>query len=625
MTKEELIERLNRFEWKDVEFKKAQSGVSLDAYKSVSAFSNTEGGYLVFGIKEKDHRFEIVGVIEVDKVQNDFLSCLRTGDKLSSVVSVKEDTITHEDKILLIFYIPEADRNEKPVCLNGDITKSYIRRGGGDEQCNRREINGFLRDSDVKTYDSQMISDIDIEDFYDSSTVFWYRSLINRRFGDKYISYTDIEFLNEMGFVVESDKELIATRAAILLFGKSKYISQIVPRIIVDFQRIDYHQEAWMPEMRWNDRLIIEENLITAWRQLFDKYSRIAELPFSLDDTTQHRQSDPPDYLSFREAVINLLIHQDYGDANRKAEIKLFKDKTVFWNPGNSFSTLDSLLDGTEREIRNPLIVRAFRQIGLSEQAGTGIRTIMADCRKLGYIPAVINSDKSGRYFELTILKEKLVTEQQILFQSQLGVTLNDIEAGIFAFACRNISLSLTDVKAITGLNRINAMPILKHLETQILIQVIIPDQLWKVDDHLANKRSNNQQESLVTDQPEQYADNLVTDQLPSPSSMVTDQVEIKQNEAANGFLTDLSEQQKTIILMCEVPRKQAELMETLNVTHRDFFRRTHLKPLIAAKIITMTHPREPNHPDQAYIITEAGFALLLHLKGEVEKNDDEK
>jgi ATP-dependent DNA helicase RecG len=572
-TKEELIERLNRFEWKDVEFKLAQRGVSQDAYKSVSAFSNTEGGYLVFGIKESYHKFEIVGVIEVDKVQNDFISCLRTGDKLSSIVSVEEDTNTHEDKTLLIFYIPEANRDEKPVYLNGDIRKSYIRRGGSDEQCNRREINGFLRDSADSSYDSQIISEIDVEDFYDSSTISWYRSLINRRLGDKYISYSDIEFLNEMGFVVESDKELFATRAGILVFGKSKYVSQIVPRIIVDFQRIDFNQDEWMPEKRWNDRLVLEDNLITAWRQLFDRYSRIAELPFSLDETTQHRHSDPPDYLSFREAVINLLIHQDYGDTHRKAEIKLFKDKTVFWNPGNSFSTLDSLLEGTEKEVRNPLIVRAFRQIGLSEQSGTGIRTIMADCRKLGYAPAIINSDKSGRSFELVILKEKLVTEQQILFQSQLGVALNDLEAAIFAFVCRNNFLSITDVKAITGLSGIIAIPLLKRLETQILIQVIKPNHLWKLAEHLVYKLSNIPLESLVTDQPEQHADNLVTDQPPSPSSnLVTDQVEINHSEAANGFLTNLSEKQKKIILMCEVPRKQAELMEKLKVTHRVFF-----------------------------------------------------
>ncbi len=90
MTENELIARLNKFEWNDVEFKKAQRGVDDAVYTSVSAFANTAGGYLVFGIEDNRGSFEIVGVIEVDKVQNDFLSCLRGGEKFNRVVSVQE-------------------------------------------------------------------------------------------------------------------------------------------------------------------------------------------------------------------------------------------------------------------------------------------------------------------------------------------------------------------------------------------------------------------------------------------------------------------------------------------------------------------------------------------------------
>ncbi|HLA80351.1 MAG TPA: ATP-binding protein, partial [Thermoleophilia bacterium] len=135
MTKDELIARLGKYEWNDLECKKAQRGVPDDAYESVSAFANTAGGYLVFGIKDTRGSLEIVGVIEVDKVQNDFLSCLRTGDKLNRVIAAQEDAVEHDDKALLVFYIPESRRGEKPVYLNGDIRKSFIRRGGGDEHC----------------------------------------------------------------------------------------------------------------------------------------------------------------------------------------------------------------------------------------------------------------------------------------------------------------------------------------------------------------------------------------------------------------------------------------------------------------------------------------------------------
>ena len=41
MDKDELIARLRRYEWNDVEFKQAQRGVPDTAYETVSAFSNS--------------------------------------------------------------------------------------------------------------------------------------------------------------------------------------------------------------------------------------------------------------------------------------------------------------------------------------------------------------------------------------------------------------------------------------------------------------------------------------------------------------------------------------------------------------------------------------------------------
>lgn len=58
MNQEELIARLKKYEWNDIEFKKAQHDVPSDTYKSVSAFANTAGGHLVFGVEDKGDRFK---------------------------------------------------------------------------------------------------------------------------------------------------------------------------------------------------------------------------------------------------------------------------------------------------------------------------------------------------------------------------------------------------------------------------------------------------------------------------------------------------------------------------------------------------------------------------------------
>ena len=39
MNREELLDRLQGYEWNDIEFKQAHKGVSQDAYKTVSAFA----------------------------------------------------------------------------------------------------------------------------------------------------------------------------------------------------------------------------------------------------------------------------------------------------------------------------------------------------------------------------------------------------------------------------------------------------------------------------------------------------------------------------------------------------------------------------------------------------------
>ena len=97
MTLDELKQRLDRYEWSDVEFKAARSDVPRDAYKTVSAFANTGGGHLVFGIEQNGKLFQIVGVADVDKVQNDFLSVLRGGQLLNRIVCVNESILDDAD------------------------------------------------------------------------------------------------------------------------------------------------------------------------------------------------------------------------------------------------------------------------------------------------------------------------------------------------------------------------------------------------------------------------------------------------------------------------------------------------------------------------------------------------
>ena len=128
MTRDELTERLRGHEWTDFECKRARRDVPDSAYETVSAFANTEGGWLLFGVSEEQGRFEATGVAPdaVQRVQDAFLSTLRGGQKLNQAIAAEPRIYTLGERRILAFHIPEFGRLRKPVYLHGDPRCGYI-------------------------------------------------------------------------------------------------------------------------------------------------------------------------------------------------------------------------------------------------------------------------------------------------------------------------------------------------------------------------------------------------------------------------------------------------------------------------------------------------------------------
>ena len=410
MKEKEILELINQHEWKNIECKEARDNVPKSAYETVSAFANTEGGHLIFGVKKDDANFEITGVNNIDQVQNDFISTLRSTEKISQIFGVKEYKYRIDGKDILIFYIPEASRYEKPVHLNRTIARSYLRVGACDVKCNANELGRLLRDASSIAYDSEAIDDFESDNFYDEKTLRWYRNAFSQQRSGRHETMSDEEFLLEWNFLKEEvhSKKPKPTRAAILILGKARYVRQILSRPIVDYQRIKAKSyEVADTEKRWDDRQVFEENLIQTWLGLSDKYISLNEIPFSIDKATMRRDDTPSDYIAFREATINLLMHQDYGNHGRIPIMHFFQDRIIFKNPGSAFASEEELLRAGDKEVRNPLIVSMFRRIGLSEQAGTGIPSIYRNWEKFTKISPEVKNDKAKNTFEVIFFKER--------------------------------------------------------------------------------------------------------------------------------------------------------------------------------------------------------------------------
>ena len=630
MEKAELIERLKGYEWNDIEFKEARRDVPKSAYETVSAFANTDGGHLVFGVRQNGDEFEVVGVLAVDKVQGDFLTTLRQPHKISAVLNVREELHRHEDAHLLVFHVPEASRAEKPVYLNGNIDRSFVRRGGSDIRCSVDERNRFLVDAASERFDGRVV-ERDPETTFDDASVRWYRETYERRPGNRSrADLSDLDFLDDMGLLVERDGRRLPTRAAILMFGCNAAFRQLLPRPVVDCQRFALSRDKADTGLRWHDRTVLDENLIRSWRALIDWYERFAEHPFRIDSATFQRDDTPPDYLAFRESLVNLLIHQDYSDQGRKAEVRHYADQTVFWNPGDAFASAD-LLEPGEKEVRNPRIVTAFRRIGLSENAGWGLRDIFRNWQQLGNVPPRITNDKRRKCFELVLLKEELLSERQRLFQAQLGVHLTNEQARVFAFICQDGNATLAQLKAVTGLPAAETVAVVDRLVTQGLVERSGGGESHALAEHLRQRLGGSGQvgagsSDFVTDQAGPEPERLVTDQAgPGQEGLSTAQADrasgslfTTQADRPSGSLfttqaeplTKLSANQRKIIEICDVPHSLAAIMHALGVAGRGYFKQRHLDPLLRGGVLRMTHPDQSKHPKQAYVLTEAGVRL---------------
>lgn len=617
LSRSELLARIKSYEWSDLEVKAAQNEVPRDAFETISAFANTAGGHLVFGVQQHQNEFEVVGVLALDKVQNDLLSALRSREKISYQIATNDDVIETETGKLLVFYIPEAPRQNKPVYLNGDIRRSYIRRGAGDQRCNEDDIRRFLRAAGGPSYESETV-DVDIGTSVDTPTLDRYRQRFQARNpGHQCNQYDHAHFLEHWALAIGTNGGLRPSRAAILLFGTGTALRAMMPRPLVDCRWADYPWDAPAPERRWLDRVVCEENLWTCWEQLADRYAQNASKPFAIELGTMERRDRPEDFISFREAAINLLMHQDFEETTRAATIVFHPDRVVFENPGCARAAKADLLEPGAKDVRNPLIVSMFRRVGLSEQAGTGISAIFSDWRRRGRVPPEILNDVPSYSFRLSLLAKELMSERQLLFQASLGARLSDQEAHALAILCGQPQVSLPEFRASLGLGTADTLAVLGRLETQVLATRIERPSgaCYELAGHLRDRWPLSGAgkappgSSLVTDQASKNGKSLVTDQAHSPAD---DRCPVARP------IQDLTPQQRQLLAACDTPRRQTELMALLGVTHRTQFRTFHLQPLIDGGLLQPLFPDSPRHPKQRYSLTPVGAEIVgRQLKAE--------
>ena len=128
-----------------------------------------------------------------------------------------------------------------------------------------------------------------------------------------------------------------------------------------------------------------------------------------------------------KDELIQRLKEYEWDDFEcKKAQKSVSKDA---YTTVSAFASLEELLKTTEKEVRNPAIISAFRRIGLSDQGDTGIHAIFKNWNDIGRVPPRIENDKAGKTFLITLESKPLVSDEMRRFQQKIGVKLTKDQA----------------------------------------------------------------------------------------------------------------------------------------------------------------------------------------------------
>ena len=153
--------------------------------------------------------------------------------------------------------------------------------------------------------------------------------------------------------------------AAIMLLGKDRVISDIVPAYMTDalLRRVNVD--------RYDDREVIQTNLIESYEQLMEFGRKHLQDKFFLEGDQRKSLRK----IITREMIANTLIHREYTSPYQ-ARFVIERNRMYIANANRC--TKQGLItpDNLEPQSKNPVIASFFRNIGYAEQLGSGVRNL---------------------------------------------------------------------------------------------------------------------------------------------------------------------------------------------------------------------------------------------------------
>jgi ATP-dependent DNA helicase RecG len=361
MTADDIKHILSRGEGMEVEFKKALFDLPKSTFETICAFLNRKGGHLLLGVANDG---TVEGVLEESaaKMINELVTAANNPQKLSPPVYLAPEVILYEGKSILYCFVPESSQVHRTA---GRIFDRNATDGDIDVTDSTHQVTQlYLRKQQTYT-ENRIYPYAALSDFRPDLIQRVRIMAGNQRTGHPWTTLSDEELLLSAGLRL---KDPITgqegyTLAGLLLLGRDNIILSALP----------HHKTDALLRVRdtdrYDDRDDIRTNLIESYDRLMAFVGKHLPDPFYLLGTQRVSLRDK----IFREVVANLLVHREFANAfPAKFIIEREGVHTENWNRPHHHGLL---LPGKALPYpKNPVIARFFREIGLVEELGSGLR-----------------------------------------------------------------------------------------------------------------------------------------------------------------------------------------------------------------------------------------------------------
>ncbi len=383
----ELIEMVRKGEDSSRQFKEKIDSIDRLAVE-MSAFANSDGGFLIVGVSDKG---ELTGIEREEAGRLNQWIANAAASKIEPPLFVRTEILICDDKRILVVLVPRGAH--KPYAVNK--MEFWVKNGADKRRATREELFRLMQ-SRRNLFADEIETEANADRF-DWKYFDWFCDQYYEE-SVKQLGIANDRLLKNLKLMGESN----LTLAGLLLFGKDPQLSYPFFSI-----RATYFEGTDKSVEVFRDKEEVGGKLIDQFKSGVAFVKRNLHRLQKSDEFNAPGELEIPE-IAFSEAISNAIVHRDYF-FNSPIFIDLFLDRLEITSPGPLPNTLneESIRFGVHIE-RNPTVLsmlqrdREFKYSG----RGSGIPRIVRSCREAGLNVDFVN-DKKLQFFKVAFARPR--------------------------------------------------------------------------------------------------------------------------------------------------------------------------------------------------------------------------